>query len=141
MAKFDLKKLDDAKSFKISYLNTDNIDSVRVKKIRNNLGVTQNVFGSILGVTKKTVEKWEQGKNKVSGTAATLIALIEQNPEIVSILYKVSLPEAISEAEVEESTKNLADDSNSMLSPETKWEEKDGDNNHHRMINNPVLQG
>ena len=37
-------------------------EATDIKKIRNDIGATQVVFASIMGVSKKTVEAWEAGR-------------------------------------------------------------------------------
>lgn len=44
-------------------------EATDIKKIRNDIGATQVVFASIMGVSKKTVEAWEAGRNKPDGPA------------------------------------------------------------------------
>ncbi len=58
-----------------------------VKNLRNKLNMTQNVFASVLGVTKKTIEKWEQGVNPVKGCSARLLYLISKDVSIVKEFY------------------------------------------------------
>lgn len=38
--------------------------SKQIKYIRHALGLTQGQFGKLLGVHKKTVAKWEQGRSQ-----------------------------------------------------------------------------
>lgn len=64
-------------------INKDYVRNLRIK-----LKLTQKVFASILGVSKKTIEKWEQGRNPVVGPAARLLYLIDTNPEIIKIIYQ-----------------------------------------------------
>ncbi len=56
----------------------------KIKKIRANVGMSQKVFAGYLGVSPKTVEAWESGKNKPSGTACRLLSMLEADPEIPS---------------------------------------------------------
>ena len=46
------------------------IDSVFVKQFRKKNHLTQAALANIMGVKKKTIEKWEQGVNRVSGSSA-----------------------------------------------------------------------
>lgn len=66
------------------------VNSEYVKKFRKDHALTQIALANILGVTKKTVEKWEQGVNNVSGSSAVLLKLLNDNPELIGQLYKVS---------------------------------------------------
>ncbi len=54
-----------------------------VKKIRLNTGMSQNVFASYMGVSCKTVEAWESGKNHPSGAASRLLNMMEMNNNLV----------------------------------------------------------
>ena len=49
--------------------------------------MTQNLLASVLGVTKKTIEKWEQGVNPIKGCSARLLYLINKNPAIIKEFY------------------------------------------------------
>jgi putative transcriptional regulator len=51
-----------------------------VKEIRGAAKMTQAAFAEFLGVSKKTVEAWESGRNKPSGACCRLLALLEVNP-------------------------------------------------------------
>lgn len=73
------------------------IDNDFVKTLRTNLDLTQKVFGNVLGVTKKTIEKWEQGANPIKGPAARLLYLIEDNNKLVNKLYSVNIIRNIEE--------------------------------------------
>jgi len=52
-----------------------------VKTIRENLGVSQDKFAMILGVSKRTVENWEQGRRHPTGPARSLLRIVEADPE------------------------------------------------------------
>ena len=54
-----------------------------VKKIRLNTGMSQNVFASYMGVSCKTVEAWESGKNHPSGAASRILNMMEMNNNLV----------------------------------------------------------
>ncbi len=59
----------------IEYAPVKEYSSAEIKSIRKNLGVTQFAFAKCLGVSKKTVEKWESGDNVPSGPASRLLDL------------------------------------------------------------------
>jgi putative transcriptional regulator len=52
-----------------------------VKAIRDRLGVSQEKFAVILGVSKRTVENWEQGRRHPTGAARALLRIVEVDPE------------------------------------------------------------
>ena len=52
-----------------------------IKQIRKKSGLTQAFFADFLGVSVKTVEAWESGRNKPSGAACRLLALTKKDPQ------------------------------------------------------------
>lgn len=48
-----------------------------VRKIRMKNNLTQNLLASYLGVSKKTVEAWEAGKNHPAGPASRLLEMLD----------------------------------------------------------------
>ena len=46
-------------------------------------GLTQAQFARLLGVSKRTLEQWEQGRRQPSGAAKTLIKLAVLHPEVL----------------------------------------------------------
>lgn len=53
-----------------------------IRAIRNSLGMTQAVFALFMGVSNKTVEAWESGRNMPDGPARRLLALAQEDPKI-----------------------------------------------------------
>ena len=52
-----------------------------VKNIRERMGVSQDKFAVILGVSKRTVENWEQGRRHPTGAARSLLKIVEADPQ------------------------------------------------------------
>ncbi|MCG7879669.1 MAG: NadS family protein [Candidatus Thiodiazotropha endolucinida] len=52
-----------------------------VKAIRDRLGVSQEKFALLIGVSKRTVENWEQGRRHPTGAARSLLRIVEADPE------------------------------------------------------------
>ena len=48
-----------------------------IKQIRENLNLTQKNFAFVLGVSTKTVEAWESGRNIPQGTAQRFLQLLQ----------------------------------------------------------------
>ena len=48
-----------------------------VRKIRMKNNLTLNLLASYLGVSKKTVEAWEAGKNHPAGPASRLLEMLD----------------------------------------------------------------
>ena len=46
-------------------------------------GLTQAQFASVLGVSRRTLEQWEQGRREPAGASRTLIRIAESHPEVL----------------------------------------------------------
>ena len=51
--------------------------STQVKNIREKIGLTQKLFAKYIGVSTKTVEAWEAGRNKPSSPSNRLLWLLD----------------------------------------------------------------
>lgn len=68
--------------------------SVQIRKIRNDSGMSQSVFASYIGVSKKTVEAWEKGTNHPTGSASRLISLLEDDKiDTLPFIHKEEIQE------------------------------------------------
>lgn len=75
--------------YKVNYVDVESeVNKDFVKELRKKLNMSQSVFASVLGVTNKTIEKWEQGKNPIKGCSARLLYLINKNEELIGELYQ-----------------------------------------------------
>ena len=52
-----------------------------IKEIRKKAGMTQVLFAKYLGVSLKTVEAWEAGRNQPNGTACRMLAITRKDPQ------------------------------------------------------------
>ena len=50
--------------------------SSEIKEIRHQIGLTQSLFAQYFGVSLKTVEAWESGRNTPSGPSRRLLGLL-----------------------------------------------------------------
>ena len=50
--------------------------------IRKKLKLSQSAFASLMGVSLRTVQDWEQGRRKPSGPAVALLRIAEQKPDV-----------------------------------------------------------
>ncbi len=69
-----------ARTKKLSITPLDTFSSDEIKAIRNQTGLTQNMFAKFMGVSVKTVEAWEAGRNQPDGAARRLLAMTKENP-------------------------------------------------------------
>lgn len=69
-----------ARKTTLSILPLDTFTSEEIKEIRNKTGLTQVLFAQYMGVSVKTVEAWEAGRNQPDGAARRLLAITRANP-------------------------------------------------------------
>ncbi len=53
-----------------------------IQEIRQRLHLSQSAFASLMGVSVRTVQEWEQGRRASSGPARSLLWIAEQHPEV-----------------------------------------------------------
>lgn len=51
-----------------------------IRSIRNSTGLTQIMFAKYMGVSVKTVEAWEAGRNHPEGAACRLLSMTRSDP-------------------------------------------------------------
>ncbi len=74
--KGDLK----AKTTTLSITPVDRFIPSEIKQIRTSTGLTQVLFAKFLGVSVKTVEAWESGRNHPEGAACRLLTMTKNDP-------------------------------------------------------------
>jgi putative transcriptional regulator len=53
------------------------------KQIRERLGLSQNKFARLLGISTSTLQNWEQGRRKPEGPAKVLLNVAAKYPDAV----------------------------------------------------------
>lgn len=51
--------------------------------IRKKLGLSQDAFAGLIGVSTRTLQDWEQGRRKPQGPAKALLRIVEKHPEVL----------------------------------------------------------
>lgn len=69
-----------AKKTTLTILPLETFSSQEIKDIRNSTGLTQVLFAKYMGVSVKTVEAWEAGRNHPDGAACRLLTITRRNP-------------------------------------------------------------
>ena len=52
------------------------------KEIRTRLNLSQSAFASLMGVSVRTVQDWEQDRRQPRGPAKSLLRIAEQHPDV-----------------------------------------------------------
>lgn len=66
--------------------------AAEVPKIRRELGLSQQQFASMMGVSVATLRNWEQGRRQPQGPARALLLVAAMEPAIVLKALKTGLP-------------------------------------------------
>ena len=56
-------------------------EPIDVKAIREKTGLSQGRFANLIGVSKRTLENWEQGRRHPTGPAKALLKILAADPE------------------------------------------------------------
>lgn len=90
LAKFEAKRdvwqevLDGVREIKAGKGKRTNLEAKSyVVRVRLMSGLSQAQFAAALGVSKRTLEQWEQGRRKPSGAAKQLLKIVERHPEVL----------------------------------------------------------
>lgn len=70
----------EAQTKKMTVQPVSHFDASEIKDIRISAGMTQAVFAEFMGVSIKTVEAWEAGRNHPIGSACRLLYLTKADP-------------------------------------------------------------
>ena len=65
----------------LSITPIEEFTATEIKDIRKNAGMTQVLFAKYLGVSVKTVEAWEAGRNHPNGTACRMLSITKKDPQ------------------------------------------------------------
>jgi putative transcriptional regulator len=59
------------------------LEELDIKEIRKRYNMSREKFAGMLGVSKRTLEGWEQGRRKPKGPARRLLQVAARHPEAV----------------------------------------------------------
>ncbi len=68
-------------------VRTTQVKLTPAAEARAKVGLSQNAFAELLGVSLRTVQDWEQGRRKPTGAAQTLLRIAAQHPEALRDLH------------------------------------------------------
>ncbi|MDC7239917.1 MAG: type II toxin-antitoxin system MqsA family antitoxin [Spirochaetales bacterium] len=85
---FSKGNLKNVKKRRVSIAPIPEYNAKKIKSIRESLNLTQMIFAEVIGVSIKTVEAWESGRNKPQGPASRFLNLLEQDQDFLEE-YKI----------------------------------------------------
>lgn len=59
------------------------VTEIDITRLRERLGLSQDRFAALFGLSPRTVRNWEQGVRHPEGPARVLLKVIEREPEAV----------------------------------------------------------
>ena len=59
------------------------VEPNEVSQARQRSGLSQAQFAEALGISKRTLQEWEQGRRSPSGAAKALIRIAKRHPEVM----------------------------------------------------------
>jgi len=57
--------------------------AIDIRKLRESVDVSQSQFARMIGVSKGTLQNWEQGRRQPRGPAKALLRVFEKDPKAV----------------------------------------------------------
>jgi putative transcriptional regulator len=69
-----------ARKTKLTIKPVDTFKTDEIKQIRQRTGLSQVMFASSMGVSPKTMEAWENGRNKPEGASRRRLELVRDDP-------------------------------------------------------------
>jgi len=76
-----LQSVKEMRAKKVGHAHKVNIPEVI--EARNKVGLSQAQFAELLGVSKRTLQEWEQGRKKPSGAASSLLRIAIERPDVL----------------------------------------------------------
>jgi putative transcriptional regulator len=80
---YEKGNLNSVKKHKVTVSPLPHFEGDQIKKIRADMNLSQRLFADILGVSLKTVEAWEAGKNVPQGPAQRMLELFAKDAGIL----------------------------------------------------------
>lgn len=59
------------------------LHAINVYDVRERLGLSQEELAVLLGISRRTLENWEQGRREPTGAARVLLRVAERHPKLV----------------------------------------------------------
>ena len=80
-----LQSVKEMKAEKVGAIH--HIDISEIIEARNKVGLTQLQFAELMGVSKRTLQEWEQGRKSPSGAARSLLKIAIARPDVLKEVF------------------------------------------------------
>lgn len=67
-------------------VRTTRVELSEAAEARAKMGLSQQAFADLLGVSARTLQEWEQGRRSPTGAAKTLLRVAVAHPEVLQEL-------------------------------------------------------
>ena len=89
LAKFQKDLLDSVKQMrKVQAARVTKVEVPAAAEARARVGLSQQQFAGLLGVSARTLQDWEQGRREPTGAAKTLLRVAVSHPEVLRELQR-----------------------------------------------------
>lgn len=85
----DFSKIKEMDFTSVEVYEPTRVDGTFIEHFRNKHNLTQYALANIMGVSYKTILRWERRKKPIKGSAAVLLSLLNDNDELVESVYRV----------------------------------------------------
>ncbi|MCC7462119.1 MAG: helix-turn-helix domain-containing protein [Gammaproteobacteria bacterium] len=76
-----LASVREMKAGKVGHTHKVSMSAVTAARTRG--GFSQQEFASLMGVSKRTLQEWEQGRRHPTGAARTLLSIAAKRPDVL----------------------------------------------------------
>lgn len=97
----DFSKIKTMHFTSVEIYETDRVDGAFITRFRSKHNLTQSALANIMGVSYKTILRWERRKKPIKGSAAVLLSLLNDNDELVGEVYCVRRSKGLEQVEEE----------------------------------------
>lgn len=97
----DFEKIKEMHFTSVEVYEPTRVDGAFIVRFRNKHNLTQYALANIMGVSYKTILRWERRKKPIKGSAAVLLSLLNDNDELVKKVYCVKHSKGLEQIEEE----------------------------------------
>lgn len=97
----DFSKIKEMDFTSVEVYEPTRVDGAFIVRFRNKHNLTQYALANIMGVSYKTILRWERRKKPIKGSAAVLLSLLNDNDELVKKVYCVKYGKGLGKIEEE----------------------------------------